>query len=130
MEDLNDFWSGKYETYEMMQNFCDANSDVVIGTWRHWFKFENAIHVYLKCNDHVVARRMRKRLGQESIDLELMTISKHNESIHNTIQNRNNINTYDIRNYDIIIDTSDMSVEEVAYAIQVGVDLQKHRKGE
>ena len=100
------------------KKLAEKEDDFVIDSRLAWYFMPNSIKIYLKCNVEEAAKRvfLRKQKGdEENITLEKTkeNIIKREKSEIERYQKYYGINLKDESNYDLVIDTTNQTKEEV-----------------
>jgi cytidylate kinase len=99
------------------------NNDFVIESRTAWFFIPHSLKIYLKVNNKEAARRIYLELKNENnrnegkdLDSEekvLESVAKRNSEDDIRYHNLYNIDIRDEKNFDFILDTTNLSIEEV-----------------
>lgn len=116
------------ETTDDIDNYIDAylkdidkgEGDYVLDSRLAWFFVKRSFKVYLSVQPEIAALRVlsdSKRINEpEAEDLEsrIQTLLERQEVENRRFKKLYNIDCRNFSNYDLVIDTSDLSVEETA----------------
>lgn len=99
------------------------NDNFVIESRTAWHFIPNSLKIYLKVSDQEAARRILKELNSENRKNELVDVSSEEEIVKNLRDRKERdddryrryygINIRKESNYDFVLDTTDLSIEEV-----------------
>ncbi len=101
----------------------NENDKFIIESRTAWYFIPKSLKIYLKVSDQEAARRILKEINSENRKNELIDISSEEEIIKN-LQDRKErdddryrryygINIREEKNYDFVLDTTNLSIEEV-----------------
>jgi cytidylate kinase len=117
------------ETHPEIDTECDEmvaelgrQSGLIFDSRLAWHFVENSFKVYLSVDEDVAIKRIffdQKRINESHLDLEQTRISnrKRRESEVARFKSLYNVDMNDFANYDLVIDTSALTPEEVAEQI-------------
>lgn len=125
------------EVDDYVVKLSKENNNFVIESRTAWHFIPNSLKIYLKVNDQEAAKRILKEAGSENRKNELGNIFFEEEVIENLRKRRERdderyqryygINIREEKNYDFVLDTMGMSIEEVTNKV---LDFIKSKSGE
>jgi predicted cytidylate kinase len=98
------------------KQFCNSNSGIV-ADYRLGFHFvENAFHVLLKVSDELAIQRIQNA-NREQENVTAGSIKTRNRLMRQRFIEKYGVDFNNEENYDLVIDTDNFSVEEIALII-------------
>jgi predicted cytidylate kinase len=109
---------------EEFKDYCNE-TDNIIADYRLGFHFvKNAFHVFLKAPDNIAASRIQNDdRKKENVTIEY--IKKRNQEMKQRFIDKYGVDFTDEKDYDLVIDTENLSPEDVAEKI---IFYYEHRK--
>ena len=126
---LKEDWTDK-ETDKKTIELGKKEDDLVIDAWLAWNFIPNSLKMYLDCDLRVAAERIFKNQRsdeqpQESVDGVLRMIKARLENTVARYKKWYNVDWHDKSNYDVVIDTTTLTPEEVIDRILEEVNKRK-----
>ncbi|MFT4250328.1 MAG: cytidylate kinase family protein [Candidatus Woesearchaeota archaeon] len=104
-----------------------SKEDIVVDSRAGWHFLPESIKVFLTASEAVRAQRafsgQRSNEKYATVEDARRGLAERIEVFRSRLQKLYGINVYDEKNFDIVIDTSDMSVEEVVMKVLEEVQL-------
>ncbi len=93
-------------------NYCNSNKNLVID-YRLGFHFiKDALHVFLKVSENIAYKRIHKDNRPNEISSKI-EIRNRNQTMRNRFKSLYNIDFTEQKNYDLVIDTNHLSLDEI-----------------
>jgi len=125
--EFNALWEepGKSEEfdlkYEKFQEEIDLHSNTILESRLSFFKQPNAFKVFLDVDDYEAAKRImadnRTTEKYDSIENFVAISQKRNEEDAKRFVKLYNVNYLDFKNYDLVVDTTNITPQEVVETI-------------
>lgn len=120
MKDKPSFASIQRTVEKILDNYTERDNTVIDGR-DAFYHVSSALKVFLVVDPAVAAKRIfdakRETEGYSSVEAAQESIEKRRASEEQLYKTMHSVNVYDTKHYNLVIDTTHLSIEEVAQQI-------------